>query len=400
MKFKSLFRQTARWRDVLPAAALTSGLAVAATLWATHPGDSARQRLDLLGNSLAQGLAVLAVEPLQREDRLHLSVIANRLLANPQLRSVAIYDRQDQLFVLTGERGGALHYTQPVTADDAVLGYARITLSAPAPWLSPALWGALLAIVALAPVLAFALTLTAPALWRRWRRLLQPRSGGAPADLAAGHGAAVIAVEEAEPLDAPPPRLVLVVNLYNQLVLAPAVQNGELALARHYAERVAAVHGGSVSQLPGTGLVLDFATAGNDRAFQCVCAGLVLKRLLEGAESQGEYRLSLHSTGRGEALCLQLDDIALADACLLSAMARGPGLVLSREALAEVERPQRLGVEELDSLVLEQLEASSGAVRVRDVAPSHQGLLDRQVARLQPQESAPPPDAAASESTF
>jgi len=401
LKFKSLFLRSTRQPAVVPAVVLTSILAVIATLWASHPGRALQQSRDTLGASLAEGLAALAVEPLQRQDRLHMSVIANRLLTHPQVRSVAIYDDQDALFALTGERGGALSYTHPVTADAAVLGYARVTLAAAAPWPPGSLWAVLLGVALLAPLLALAAVLALPVAWRRWQAWLSSRAAppeGQEADADGGDGEP--ALSDLQEVEAPPPHFLLVVNLYNQLMLQPAVLDAELALARDLAGRVTGVHGGTVSPLPGTGLALEFDTAGNDRAFQCVCAGLVLKRLLDGTESLGEYRLSLHSSGHAEPLCLTLDASALADACLLSAMARGPGLVLSREALAEVERPQRLQLDELDSPVLEQLEASAGAVRVVDVGPSHRALLARQIARLQLQDSADAPGAAASESTF
>ncbi|MAT85289.1 MAG: hypothetical protein CMD39_13475, partial [Gammaproteobacteria bacterium] len=110
---------------------LVAAVSVAATLLAVlavvRLTSLEETRLERFGNATAQALAELAVEPLTRQDRLHLGVIGNRLAELDTVTGVASYGPDNTLLASTGELDG-VRFSQPVTLDDTLVGYVRISV--------------------------------------------------------------------------------------------------------------------------------------------------------------------------------------------------------------------------------------------------------------------------------
>ncbi|MFW6094576.1 MAG: hypothetical protein ACODAC_11435, partial [Pseudomonadota bacterium] len=64
--------------------------------------DDAPARRDRFGAATARALAELAVEPMMKQDRLHLGVLGNRLVETPEVAGVATYSADDRVLASTG----------------------------------------------------------------------------------------------------------------------------------------------------------------------------------------------------------------------------------------------------------------------------------------------------------
>jgi len=380
----------------LAATSLVVGLGLALVWQLT---DERQARIDRFGGSIARTLAGLSVEPLLRLDRMHLGVLSNRVAEVPEVSGVAVFTLDDQVLALSGQLASP-QYTEAVAFDDSIVGYVRISLDQNAFRDGLASGGRPLGVLL---VLVFAPLLVAIAM-----TMLRSRVNRGPSIEPSGAARARKHAVFQAAGDSPAPPMVedsaieirhylLAVNLHNQLSLSGGEREFELSLCVEIAEAVAAVYQGQVVALPGVGVLIDFDhTQDPDRPFQVVCAGLVLARVLREESSFGAYRLGLHLVTRpGDAL-LSLEDPAVADAALLSALARELNLAVSGPCYAAIERADRLEVRISHHPLLDQLTTCDPECRlVTDLGPSYQSLVLQQTARLTGQRR-----STASESTF
>ena len=89
--------------------------------------DQREARMDRFGTSMAASLAELCVEPLLKQDRMHLGVLGNRIAAVAEISGVGIFTLDDQVLVLSGKLGTP-RYAHPISFDDSVVGYVRISV--------------------------------------------------------------------------------------------------------------------------------------------------------------------------------------------------------------------------------------------------------------------------------
>ncbi len=322
-----------------------------------------RQRMDDFGAVTAQMLARIAVEPLMRQDRMHLGVLGNRLAELPQVTGVASYSTDNQLLATTGDLHGP-QYTEPVIIDDSIVGYVRLAL-APEAFARPMRVrnGALLIAMLILPLLI-------GALWSLYRSA----RGGAFAGVLPTAPAWWSKPEPAgDPITVPEPpeqaddirHYLLAVNLYNQLSLPRQEREFELSLCMELAESVAGVYGGQVVALPGVGALLDFHHGDDgDRPFQVLCAAFVLARLLQDEAPFGTYRLGLNLVVHPANETLHLDHDGIADAALLSALAKDTSLALSASFAALLDNGGRVHTRPLDNPLLEELTTSKSDCRL------------------------------------
>lgn len=380
---------------------VVAALATVLTLLATHLIGLVISReqihMDRFGSVTAAALAQLAVEPLMRQDRLHLGVIGNRLGEVPELRGIASYSSDNRVLASTGDMNGP-QYSAPVTLDDSIIGYVRVAVEPEAFRREPGGQIAILLLVALlVPLLVGSGWSLAGAARRGELRALLPSR---PTWLRPAAPAPVKAVEAEQPPAEPVPEIshyLLAVNLYNQLTLAPHERDFERGLCLELAGAVAELYQGEVVSMPGMGVLLDFDHADDpERPFQVLCAAFVLARLLHDEAPFGHYRLGLNLTTRPAEEALPLDDPAIADAALLSALARQGHLALSEPFHRVVEGTQRLQSRPLLNPLLDQLTTSdTGCHLVTQLDEAAAALVARQVEQIKTQR-----DAISSPSTF
>lgn len=350
--------------------------------------DQQQQRLDVFGNATAQALAELAAEPVIRQDRMHLGVIGNRLADLPQVTGVASYTLDNQLLATTGELTGP-EYVHAVSADGNVIGYVRVSLERDAfAEHNPARTVATLLTVLLLPfAVAMGWSLAQPgrreALRARLQGLSQQWPRRSPAE----------PVERPTDTPAPAPALadivhyLLAVNLYNQLSLARNEREFELSLCMELAEDVAALYQGQVVGMPGLGAVVSFDHSDDpDRPFQILCAAFVLASLLRDETPFGTYRLGLSLTERPADQPLPLEDDAVADAALLSALAKDTSLALSGPFAAALDDLERIVIKPLLNPLLDELATSKdGCCLVTELAPPFASRVMEQAEALRSQ---------------
>lgn len=360
---------------VIAALASLITLVCCASVW--QATDNTQARLDAYGSSLAGGFAQLAIEPLLKQDRMHLAVISNRMLNIDEVAGVSVFSVDNQLLAASGDSQSGPGYSEPVTLDESIMGYVRISLDPDVANLPANLTRIALALATLLLVPAVCIG----ALSLR----LQP-------------AAALAAVTEVE-LDAPEPNaqhFLLAVNLYNQIGLTPEQRATELAQASSIAARVGNIYAGEVQPLPGTGLLMHFPdTSEHDRGLQVLCAAFVIARLLDN--QTGVYRLGLHTIELPSGGPLPDARQEVSDVALLSALAKHMTLAVSDRFPLRLLQQDRVECYPLDHPLLEETSTTDGrGYLVTALSPAQQALVDQQVIRF----SADQDDSTASESTF
>lgn len=351
--------------------ALLAGVLVALAVLAIAADDrDASAESQQLGEQLAAGLAQLAVEPLSTRDRIALGVLANRVVEAEQIRGATIYTVDNDVLAISGEPRRGTHVIRPITRNDEIVGYVRLTLGEPAA--SPAtggLWLSLLVALLIPPIVVALRHLP-------WQTLVAPR----PATAAES--------TPPEPELPPPPtsepRPLLAVNLFNQLSLPPRIRDAELARAARLADAVADLYSGRVTALPGTGMLLEFE-GGHDpeRPFQVLCAAFLLARLLDTEEDPGRFRFGLHQAELPVGDDIAPDDPVVQDSALLSAVAKPGSIAVSAELFERVARPERVSSEHMSNPLLNQLESTEpSAWLVSGLDAPHDGVLEQQAREL------------------
>lgn len=365
--------------------ALSIGLLVSVAVLEVHSHDSSRtEERQALGESLAAGLAGLAVEPLANRDRIALGVLANRLVEVNGIGGIAVYSMDDQMLAISGNAQRGERITAPITQDNNAIGYVHV-------WLQPVAAGDGSRDSGSALGVSLLIALSLYLLWQiPWRQM---RLSAAPA----AQPQEIIAVPEPPPPE-PLAHGLIALNLFNQLTLKPPVREQELAHARVLAEAVADLYGASVDTLPGTGLLLQFdGSADAERPFQVICAAYLLASVLAAAESHGQYRLGLHTVTLPADNRAPTDLLEIQDAALLSAVARPNTLAVSDTLYSSVLHPERMQIVAMENPLLNQLESTdSRAWLVTGLTEVHARQLQEQARELGYDSAASTP----SESTF
>ena len=87
--------------------------------------------MDRFGDALGALAAELAVEPMLRPNPVAFSNFGHRMTAFDEVVGFSLYAVDDRVLVFAGRDAsepGTVHYTHAVTADDTVVGYARVVL--------------------------------------------------------------------------------------------------------------------------------------------------------------------------------------------------------------------------------------------------------------------------------
>jgi uncharacterized membrane protein affecting hemolysin expression len=344
-------------RAALATASATVAAGVLAVWLILALTDRQQQRVEHFGSAMAAAMAALTVEALIRDDRMHLGVVGNRLADQPEVRGAATLDADQRPLATTGSLPEP-HFTEPVVVDGDVIGYVRVAIDPTA--FAAAHPGRPLLLLTAALLLPLLITVGASLVRAIGDGTLRPpRWRGEPAE-AAQDTDAVDAVPPPEP--EPIRHYLLAINLYNQLSLQPTEREFELSLCLELAESVAARYQGQVVALPGVGALLDFDhTNATDRPTQVIHAAFLLARLLREEAPFGVYRLGMNVTHCPVDEVLALDDDAVNDAVLLSALARDLTLAVSAPCMALTDDAEPLTCKPLVNPLLDELTTSAPA---------------------------------------
>lgn len=355
-----------------------------------------RERMASFGEVLSQQVAGLARPTMAAGDRIGLGILITHLATLPEVHGISVYDADDRTFAVAGmvaENADA--FPALIVDEGIVLGTVRVVLAEEVFVTSPsralrATWLIWLLGWPVALAVCYLLVRT------RTKTLADPHLGetttaqSIASDSAKDHapGDAATASEELH--------LVLVVGGDAEDPTQREVMAGD---AMHLFRFVAESHRCQAT-LVEHGYQLAFADgAGNDRAFEAVCAGLLIRRVLaalqnepsrpEGSdpgvaraevagaeESQSEFprgslRYALHVGTDPVQTC--------ADAWLIATFARDGGFVISGALHDALERIERLDVVPLNSRAATTLAnpALARCYLVLDAMGPHRTVLDR-----------------------
>ena len=287
-------------------------------------------RMDRFGDALGALAAELAVQPMLRPNPVAFSNLGHSMTAFDEVVGFSVYAVDDRVLVFAGRDAndaGTEHYTRAVTADDTVVGYARVVLDrerfrpsvAELISVSAPFW--LLALVATVALITF------------------------------GRRMALAANARDEPGDRDEVRaaFVLVINLFDQKNDQREEKGAVLGPALERADQLANIYGGNAEPLRGTGILVVFDDTGSsDRCFEVLCAALLTARVIEltnfrrAARSRPTFRFGLHRCDeRSPDMTVEESD-EVREALLLSALAPDGKLAVSEEVFSRIDRPDRL----------------------------------------------------------
>ena len=342
--------------------------------------DNEQRALDIaqFGETAAAELAHLAAEPLLRDDRIELGLVAKRLLDQPRISRIAVYTVDNQPLVVIGEAAlpNAPAYTKQITVQDAVVGYVSVTLDASRFGL-PVL--DLLAASWLFWLIGFAATVAGCAVADRMRAKAKVAKPVRPPDPLAHH-------------EHQGDTYIVVANLFKRSGVDSAARQSALRHGAAIAARVADLYAGQSAELPGTGILLTLGhTDSLERGFEAVCAALLMRRLCRGLRTTDghdaglfRYGLDLAPGDVAGATPLPGDDgigrrLDVSDVALLSSLAPSGELIIGVDAYANVEQPDRLLIDAVEDAAARALSfASTPKGIVRGVAEEYDNLLRSQ----------------------
>ena len=327
----------------------------------------AEVRMERFGDALGAWAAELAVAPMLRPNPVAFSNLGHRMTAFDEVVGFSLYTVDDRVLVFAGRdanEAGTVHYTRAVTADDTVVGYARVVLDqerfrpsiAELLSVSAPFW--LLALVATVGLIAFG---------RRMARTANAR----PAPGARGEVRAAF---------------VLVINLFDQNVRREE-KGAVLGLALERADQVANIYGGNAEPLRGTGILVVFDDMGSsDRCFEVICAALLTARVIElanfrrVARSRPTFRFGLHRCGEPGPDVTVGESEEVREALLLSALAPDGKLAVSEEVFARIDRPDKLAADIAARRGMDALAGTglSGYRLVHAALGSYRTVIERQ----------------------
>ena len=325
-------------------------------------------RMDRFGDALGTLAAELAVEPILRPNPVAIGNLGHRMQSFDEVVGFSVYTVDDRVLVFAGrdaKGAGTVHYTYPVTVDDAVVGYARVVLDrerfrpavAELAFLSAPFW-----------LLALACTIALVVVCGRVARTAEARAARrAHDDVRAA--------------------FVLVVNLFDQYNVHPEEKGAVLGLALERTDQLASIYGGKAEPLTGTGILVVFADSGSsDRCFEVICAALLAARVMalasfrRVARSRPTFRFGLHRCGEPGPDATVEESEEVREALLLSALAPDGKLAVSEEVFARVDRPDRLAADPSARRAMEALAGTSlsGYRLVHDALGSYGTVIERQ----------------------
>ena len=368
------------------ALALFAGLgylvALALTLAAWHflAAEQNVRAMGRFGSQMADDLAYLAVEPMMRPDRIRLGLLAKRMAARPEVASIEMVSVDGTELVVEGNpRPDGPAYLSQVAIQDTVAGHVRVMLHADrfqpqtSALLAQSWW-----------LFAAGFVVVAGAAYGYGRLSTRDK----PTATTAG--------PEAEVSETSPSRFfVLVATMFPGDVDDDA-RAGMLSGSMALAERVANLYAAEAVPWRNTGLALLFpASTSDDRAFEVVCAALLVQRLLgappldEPADAarpspdtpSSPFRLGLDLvTGDWVDDQSAVVDTASAEAvAVLASLAPNGALVLGRAAYAAVGDTERIRLQAFDNPAFRTL--SDAAVPegiVLGTDSSHDALIAQQ----------------------
>ena len=326
-------------------------------------------RMDRFGDAIGVLAAELAVQPMLRPNPVAFSNLGHRMTAFDEVVGFFVYTVDDRVMVSAGRDAADaadVHYTHAVTADDAVVGYARVVLDREQ--FRPSL---VELIVASVPFWLLTLAAIVGVV------IVQGRMAASASARAARR-----ARDDAHA------EFVLVMNLFDQNNVRREEKGGVLALALERADQTANIYGGKAEPLPGTGILVTFDDTGaGDRCFEVLCAALLTARVIEltsfrrAARSRPTFRYGLHRCGEPTASVEEAEEVR--EALLLSALAPDGKLAVSEEVFARIDRADRLAADAVPRRAMDALSGTSlsGYRLVQAAQGSHADVIERQ-ARL------------------
>ena len=375
-------RQVAKRHGLLAAGVAGWLLGCLATLLAWNHAEAQRQAtaVKAFGSAVAEDVAYLAVEPLMRQDRIGLGLLANRLAERPQVRGIAVHTLDKRPFVVVGEtsRRSSPTFAASITVEDSVVGSARVTVNAAAFELS---LGSLLFDSWWYWLVGLLLTAGGGLLAdRRWRSDA-PASATPPLIRNEAPPAATSPAEAManQPAGVPPntaDALVLVANLFSRAKLATAERDEALRRCLAAAQAVARQHDGNAELLGRVGVAVTFAGAKPDAAYAALRGALALRAAMAQADATPRFRYGL------DRLANTVAEPANAVA-LLAALAADGELLLGASAFASLEQPDRLLLTPIDDPALRPLSpVAQPSHAVRGVATDLEAELAAEAAAI------------------
>ncbi|MFK7912489.1 MAG: hypothetical protein AB8B93_01130 [Pseudomonadales bacterium] len=270
---------------------------------------------------MAQTVATLARAPLLKTDRISLGLITNQIAAMPAVTGITILGVNNEVLSMTREQARGRDYSHPIELDDAVIGYARVTVNPvavdPQP-LWPWVLGALL-VVAMPWLLTLFAACNAALNETAERRRMSRNVAATQTPQAQA--------EYAAPPTPPADRYLVVANLLNQFALTAQERAQALNAAADGAALLAEHYDGSSEVIGDTGLALWFADHSSDRGEQIIGAALLITRLLPTLAHRGTFRVALHHLAASDDL--DSTGAALRDAALMTAAAGADQVIVS-----------------------------------------------------------------------
>ena len=348
------------------------------TTWHLYSQHHNVQAMDRLGSQMADDLAYLAVEPMMRPDRIRLGLLAKRMVERPEVRSVEMYSVDGAELVVEGSpRPDSAAYLSQVAIQNTVAGHVRVMLHADQ--FEPG---------------------TSAFLRQSW--LLLFAGFGLVLGVAYGYGR--LSTRERRPTNAaggehdesePSRFFVLVATMFPHGGTDADASAELLRRSMATAERVANLYAAEAVPWRDTGLAVLFpASSSDDRAFEVVCAALLIQRLL-GAQDHdpgnavqptpapppSPFRLGLDLvTGDWVDDQSAVVDAASAEAvAVLASLAPNGALVLGRAAYGAVNSAERIRLQAFDNPAFQTLSGPTepeGIVLGTDA--SHDELIAQQ----------------------
>lgn len=331
-------RQAAAQRRLLVVAVAAYLLGCVAALAGWHYAQVAHRNasVEAFGRTTAQDVARLAVEPLMRQDRVALGLVASQVAERPQVRGIAVRTVDGDRFVVVGEAvpPGSPAFVAPIPVQDSVVGNVTVTLDRGA-------FGLSLAGLVRSSWWWFAaglLLAVAGGLVADRRRSVSPPAVDAQDDAAAEAAADAAAMpssaEKAPEMEASGPFL-LVANLFARAGQPAAEREEALRRGLAVAEAVAGQTGGEAAALADMGVALRFPGDGDPDAAYAAVRGALLLRAAMGHAALPPFRYALEQVP--EALAAPAEAVTV-----MASVAADDQLLLGVAAAGRIEQPERL----------------------------------------------------------
>lgn len=348
-------------------------MVVALLAWSRAQAAWQAAAVEAFGRAVAEDVAHLAVEPLMRQDRIGLGLLASRIAGRGQVRGIAVHTVDNRPFVVVGEVAGqdSPTFALPITVEDSVVGQARVVLDSSAFALS--LGGLLLASWWYWPL---ALALVAGGALLAARRQLVPRPPGETLGDDAAYSSEATSAGPSRAPRADAGTLVLVANLFSRAGLAAAERDAALQRCLAAARAVGRQHDGNAELLDRVGVAVTFAGSEPDAVYAALRGALALRAAMAQAAAPPPFRYGLDRLPNAE------PEPAHAVA-LLAALAADGELLLGASAFAGLRQPERLRLTPIDDPALRPLSPVARPSHVvRGVATDQEAELAAEAAAI------------------